>query len=118
MKINIFMTLGAYCITLEDGQKVYDVIHPQLKAHENVELDFEGVEIVASPFLNAAIGQLLRDLTPDELNTYLKFLNLSSYVRPTLRHVIENAKTYYTNAVYQRAVDTALQKEANASNGD
>ncbi|MBD2542537.1 STAS-like domain-containing protein [Planktothricoides sp. FACHB-1370] len=30
-----------------------------------VELDFAGVEIFASPFFNFAIGQLLRDISPD-----------------------------------------------------
>ncbi len=118
MPTPIFNTIGAYCITMEDGQKIYDLIHPQLKAHEKVDLDFDSVEIVASPFLNAAIGQLLRDLSSDELNTYLKFSNLSPFVRPTLKHVIENAKTYYTNPAYQRAVDSVLQEEANVSNDD
>lgn len=53
--------IGANCITLDDGQQVYNAIHPELTAGHPVELDFDRVEIFASPFFNAAIGQLLKD---------------------------------------------------------
>jgi hypothetical protein len=118
MNYNVFEHIGAYCITLDDGQKVYAAIHPELKAHERVELDFRDVEIVASPFLNAAIGQLLRDLSPEALNTHLKISNLSVLARPVLARVIENAKTYYSNPEYHEAVDRVIEKEVNAVNDD
>jgi hypothetical protein len=37
-------------------------------AKRPVELDFRSVNICISPFLNFAIGQLLRDIQPDTLN--------------------------------------------------
>lgn len=100
--------LGAYCITSDDGQRVYDQIHPLLREKQPVLLDFSGVQIVASPFLNAAIGQLLRDLDSETLNTYLKFENLASGSKPILRRVIENAKRYYTDPAYRAAVNKVM----------
>ena len=61
MEINIRQDLGENCMTLKQGQSLYDAIYPQLQSGETVELDFMGVRIFASPFFNYAIGQLLRD---------------------------------------------------------
>lgn len=95
--IRLSEAVGIHCITQQDGQKIYREIHPLLRDQQQVELDFTGVNVVASPFLNAAIGQLLRDLTPETLNTFLKFPNLPTVVKPILRRVIANARAYYTN---------------------
>jgi hypothetical protein len=68
MKIKIRQYLGENCMTLKQGQSLYDTIYPQIRSGETVELDFIGVRIFASPFFNYAIGQLLRYLTADRLN--------------------------------------------------
>ncbi|MFN7209706.1 MAG: STAS-like domain-containing protein [Aggregatilineales bacterium] len=102
--------IGKYCVTAEDGQRIYEQIHPLLSAQQHVQLDFAGVQIVASPFLNMAVGQLLRDLDPATLNTYLKFENLLSGFKPILRRVIENAKRYYADPAYRAAVESVLAK--------
>lgn len=108
MHYEVYTLIGPNCITLDDGQHIYDLIYPKLRAKEATELDFSDVRIVASPFLNAAIGQLLRDLSPEDLNTYLKISNLSAIARPVVKQVIENSKAYYSNPVYQQAVDRVI----------
>jgi len=118
MKYSIKENVGPNGITLQDGQKVYEIIYPELQGKREVELDFAEVRIVASPFLNAAIGQLLRDISPSDLNQYLKIKNLSQVSRPILKRVIENAKEYYANEDVQKAVEEALAKEANDSDVD
>lgn len=118
MNYSIKENVGANGITLQDGQKVYDAVYPELKEKREVTLDFAEVRIVASPFLNAAIGQLLRDLSPDDLNRYLKFANLPPVTRPILKRVIDNAKDYYTNAMVRQAVDEAVSIEAGSNDAD
>ncbi|MBI5930397.1 MAG: STAS-like domain-containing protein [Chloroflexi bacterium] len=118
MNYSIKENVGANGITLQDGQKVYDAIYPELKEKHKVTLDFAEVRIVASPFLNAAIGQLLRDLSPDDLNHYLKFVNLPPVTRPILKRVIDNAKEYYGSDQVRQAVDEAIGEEVNNTNGD
>jgi len=118
MKYDVQALTGENCITLDDGQKIYEQIHPRLQAKESVELDFTDVKIVASPFLNAAIGQLLRDISPDDLNTYLKISNLSLISRPVLRRVIENAKAYYGNDAVREAVDEVIDAAARSSDAN
>lgn len=94
--------IGENAMTLEDGAAVYARIHDPLVHGETVELDFDGVEVFASPFFNAGIGRLLGDLSAENLNARLKFNHLSEFGDRVLRRVIENAKEYYGASAPQR----------------
>lgn len=101
--------IGQNAVTLDDGMKIYNLIHSTLVHGNEVELDFYGVEIFATPFFNAGIGRLLDDLKPDLLNSQLKFEHLSDIGSRILRRVIDNAKDYYSSSALQRrSVDQAL----------
>jgi hypothetical protein len=115
MKIEIRTLLGKNCMTREDGQIVYDRIHAELLAEHSIELDFEGVEIFASPFFNFAIGQLLKDIEPDSLNRLLKISNLNSVGKPILKRVIENSKKYYSDSEYRSKVDKVIEEQATSA---
>lgn len=112
MKIDVFKVTGENCITLEDGQKIYDMIHSELSAGNNVELDFENVKIFASPFFNSAIGRLLKDFKSEDLNRLLKITNLNPTGMSVLKRVIENAKEYYSNPDMRKAVDDVLLEQS------
>jgi hypothetical protein len=112
MKIEVHALVGEDCITLDDGQKVYVQILPELKAGRPVEVDFQGVEVFASPFFNAAFGQLLRDFPGDDLNRLLEVTNLNPVGMSVLRRVIENSKKYFSDKKYRRIVDKVLDKQA------
>lgn len=115
MEYNIHDLVGKHCMTPQDGQKVYDLIHPELLAERPVELDFAGVDFFASPFFNFAIGQLLRDIPPETLNRLLKVSNLNRVGRQILRQVIENSKQYYSSDENTRqAVDKVVSEQANS----
>jgi hypothetical protein len=49
---------GECCITIDDGEKIYDLIYDALSNKQSVTLDFTNIEIYAAPFFNAAIGRL------------------------------------------------------------
>lgn len=110
MKIKDF--IGQRCITSEDGQRVYDEVRLKLKAAEDVQLDFDGVTVFASPFFNFAIGQLYRDFSAEVLQKHLKAENLSSNGTMILNRVIRNSKAYYENPVHRKAVDEAMKRLA------
>ena len=114
-KYNIYDLVGKYCMTLEDGQTVYQLIHPELKAERPVEVDFAGVDIFASPFFNFAIGQLLGDIKPETLNRLLKVSNLNPVGKQVLKTVIENSKRYYSlDEPTRQAVDKVISEQANS----
>jgi hypothetical protein len=112
MEINIRQDLGENCMTLKQGQSLYDAIYPHLQSGETVELDFMGVRIFASPFFNYAIGQLLRDLKADRLNELLIIKNLNAVGSNTLELVIENAQRYYSDAKFRHAKDEVIREMA------
>lgn len=95
MIISIHDQAGRYALTLQDGQQIYERIHPELAGGERVVLDFAGVDIFAAPFFNAAIGQLLRDFHREDLDSLLEIRNLSPDGHAVLRRVIANATHYY-----------------------
>ncbi len=101
---------GENCITFEDGQKLHDAIVLQMKAGEQVTLDFSGVKVFASPFFNAAVGQLLAEFDSEQLNRLLTFTNLDTNAMAVLRRVISNSKRYYQDDNVRKAVDAAIDK--------
>jgi hypothetical protein len=108
--------VGENAMTLDDGEAVFRLIHAPLVRGETVELDFNGVEIFASPFFNAGIGRLLADLQPDILNTLLKVQHISALGDNILRRVIENAKEYYAASPEQRqAIDRIVHDNVAAA---
>jgi hypothetical protein len=111
MKLDIKEIAGTNCITLQDGQVLFEKIHPQLKAGRPVELNFTGVRVFASPFFNAAVGQLLKDISPEQLNTLLKISDLAPVGLDTLKKVIENSREFYSSEENQRAVTENLPEE-------
>ncbi len=112
MKINVRQLAGENCISYEDGQKVYDLVHPELQAGRPVELDFSGVRVLVSLFLNAGIGRLLEDIPTADLNRLLTVSNLPPGGRGTLKRVIENSKDYYFNPQIREALDRILAEHA------
>ena len=102
MKIIVSEVAGTDCITMDDGQKVYDLIHPELQQHHTVELDFDGVELCASPFLNVALGMLYEDVASEDIHALLTFANLDPIWRHVLNMVIENAQAYYSTPEEER----------------
>ncbi len=80
-------------------------------AGSTVELNFKGVQVFASPFFNAAIGQLLRDISTAKLNDLLKVVDLPPNGVDTLKRVIENSREFYTSGENRKAVTEALKRE-------
>lgn len=112
MELKIKEMIGIRCITKDDGQKIYDIIHPKLLKNKPVKLDFQGVMQFASPFFNFAIGQLLKDLTVEELKRLLEIKNLVPDGRLLVNRVIENASKYHQDVDYRHIVDTILEQQA------
>ena len=112
MKCCVRELIGENAITLEDGQRIYDLIHPELKAGHVVSMDFNGVTVFASPFFNAGIGQLLKDIEPGQLNDLLNVANLVPTGLNVLKRVIDNAKEYYSNPKHKAAVDAVVKNHS------
>jgi hypothetical protein len=118
MKIIAKDLVGENCVTLDDGQKVYDLIFPELRKKQKVTLDFGSVKVFASPFFNASVGQLLKDFKVDELNKDLIVENISLLGKETLRRVIENSKIYYHDENLRKATDDTMSSHGANPDGN
>ncbi|MCL1491778.1 MAG: STAS-like domain-containing protein [Pseudanabaena sp. Salubria-1] len=112
MLFKVYKITGKFATDPDSGQKLYDLIHPYLVRGEAVQLDFTDVTVFASAFFNYAIGALLRDITLDDLNHLLTFKTLPNTGMGVLKRVITRAKQYYSDAQYQKAVDTVIEEYA------
>jgi hypothetical protein len=92
MRVNVHDLIGPYATTSEHGERVYEVIAPAINAGEPVELDFEEVEQVTSPFLNAAIGRLVPSEQPDRLAPLVRATNLGALDQRLFRAVLAGAR--------------------------
>lgn len=95
MKILAKEIVGENAISMQSGRNLYDRFSGTLLNGEDVELDFEGVNLFASPFFNASVGLLLKDIDVKTLQEKLKIVNLSNVGKQLLNHVIANAIKYY-----------------------
>ncbi|MBE9248499.1 STAS-like domain-containing protein [Dolichospermum sp. LEGE 00240] len=105
---NIYNMVGELATTEEPGQKLYEIIHPCLLRGEPVELDFTGVKVFASPFMNFAFGQLLKDISPEKLNQLIEFTSLNDDGWDVLQYIMTKAKRYYSDEKYRHAVDAVM----------
>jgi hypothetical protein len=99
---------GENLLNPEDGERLHAAIHDDLAAGRDVVLDFAGVRIVASAFLNAAIGQLYADLPEQVIKQHLTVPNLSDMGKFALKRVVDNSKRYYSDPHYRKAVDASV----------
>lgn len=77
MKVTLSELIGNNCESIDDGRKLYQVIHPEIVKGASVELDFSGVENIITPFLNACLGKLLDLFEKETIMERLVLCNIS-----------------------------------------
>lgn len=80
-----------------DGNLVFAEIDKIISANGNVELDFSGINILITAFLNSAIGQLYSKYEGEQLNKMLKLTNVAEEDKILFKKVVERAKEYFAN---------------------
>ncbi|MFA7628978.1 MAG: STAS-like domain-containing protein [Candidatus Dojkabacteria bacterium] len=111
IKIKVADLIGSpLCISAEDGQKVFGKVDQLVKEGKQVTISFENVTMLIALFLNAAIGQLYGSFSEEAVRAQLKVEGLSSDDMELLKHVVDNAKKYYSN---KKSYDDAWLEEDN-----
>ena len=86
-------------VSTENGERVFEIVNYHLEKNEKVILDFSGITIMITAFLNAAIGKLYgkKRYTPTFLNEHLKLENVEIEDRILFKDVIQRAKEYFAD---------------------
>ena len=96
IKISKYVTLNQG-VTLEEGQKIYDMIGQSLQKGEKVELDFEGITLTTTAFLNVVLGVLYKDYSSEDLKNTLFLKNVNTETARRIKKVTDTAKLFYSN---------------------
>ena len=108
--INVLSIVGSeYCVSTEDGEKVYELIKKAISGKRKIEISFLNTELVTASFLMPAIGELYKDFSDEEIAQYLSVKDLTRSGAISLKNVI-NAMKYYLKDPegYQKIMDDNL----------
>lgn len=94
LKVSDYTNLNI-AVSSDEGDKINMYIRKMLDRYEKVTIDFSDIIIMTSAFLNAAIGQLYKDYTSEELASRIKLLNVSDDDLPLFKKVTNRAKDYF-----------------------
>ena len=96
IRIKLTDTVGSnLCVSSEDGRPVFEKLEAALKTGRPIELDFAGIDMVISAFLNAAVGRLAEHLSIAQIHERIAFPNLGEEDRELMDRVLENAVRFY-----------------------
>jgi uncharacterized protein DUF4325 len=109
--IRILEVVGPHAVAGEDGDRVYALLQAAIARGERVQLDFSGVNVVASPFLNPAVGQLMKDHELAEVANMLEIVGLVEHGQRALERVLENSRRFYSDDQYRQSLVNILRGE-------
>lgn len=88
---------GDIAVSTSDGDLIYNLLNDYLSANKKIKIDFEGISILTTAFLNAAIGQLYSNPFYSDvfLNSHLELINVEKEDRILFSEVVKRAKEYF-----------------------
>ena len=86
---------SSICVAVEDGQKLFDVLSQAMAKNNQLELSFDGIDLIIPAFLNVAIGQLYGTFSEETIANVLSYTHLEDNDKALLELVIANALRYY-----------------------
>ena len=96
IRIKLTDTVGSnLCVSSEDGGAVFEKLQAALHTDRPIELDFSGIDMVISAFLNAAVGRLAEHRSIKQIHERITFKNLGDDDRELVDRVLENAVCFY-----------------------
>ena len=113
IQINIADLIGKpRGISAADGEMVFKEIYPLVKADTPVTLSFAGIRMVITAFLNAAIGKLYRDITPEDVERLVEVVDLAEAFQPALEHSKTWSQAFYADPErLDRSIEEVMEDE-------
>ena len=98
LRVLLGKVVGKNCSSIDDGEKVLNLIRPELIKGFTVELDFEGVKSVLTPFLNTCFGKLLEQFGRDVTMTHVSMRNISREHLQRVNNFISRKEEEFTQS--------------------
>lgn len=112
--IKVFDIVGDGALSSEHGYEIYNSIFPLLLSGEQITLDFSDVKYFCSHFCSAALGQLCKDFSREELRKVLSLKNVTPDGRYVMKRCMDHAWETYNDPDYMRkSIEALLNGELN-----
>ena len=98
LRVLLGKAIGENCSSVDDGEKVLDLLRPELIKGFNVELDFQGVKLVLTPFLNTCFGKLLEQFGREITMTHVSTRNISDELLQRINNFINRKEEEFTQS--------------------
>lgn len=98
IKVKNFLN-SPMAVSTERADQIFKECEKIIQNNHKIELDFEGVKLVITAFLNVAIGKLygLDEKSQEIVDSSIEFTNTSPTVKNMIDKVIINSKKFYQN---------------------
>ncbi|MDH5762716.1 MAG: STAS-like domain-containing protein [Nitrospinota bacterium] len=111
MRIKLLEIIGPECVSLDQGQKLYYLLFNELKGKNTVEVDFQGIETLYSPFLMGSLGKLLGHYDKEKLMQELVFCNITSEHLKSVNEFIDRAENQLTEQGYLQTMRELFEED-------
>ena len=98
LRVLLEKTVGKNCSSIDDGEKVLNLIRPELTKGFTVELDFEGVKLVLTPFLNTCFGTLLEQFGREITMTHVSMRNITDELLQRINNLINRKEEEFAQS--------------------
>ena len=97
-RIHLEKVVGENCASIDDGDKVFQLVRPELVKGFQVEIDFKGVKLMLTPFLNACFGKLLEQFGREVTMTHVSMRNISNELLQRINDFISRKESEFTKS--------------------
>ena len=111
LRVLLGKAIGENCSSIDDGEKVLALIRPELVKGFGVELDFKGVKLVLTPFLNSFFGKLLEQFGSEVTMTHVSMRNLSDEVLQRINNFINRKEEELTQSHDQKMLQEMFDED-------
>ena len=96
LRIYLEKVVGENCASIDDGDKVFQLVRPELVKGFQVEIDFKGINLMLTPFLNACFGKLLEQFGREITMTEVSMRNISNELLQRINDFISKKEVEFT----------------------
>lgn len=106
--VNDYITLNKG-VTPDEGELIFKKLYECFSEGSKVVLDFSGVEMMTTAFLNVAIGNLYKSYSSEQIKELLELKGLTAISARQIKKVTDTAKLFYRDEdKFNEEVDDVL----------
>lgn len=111
LRIYLKSELGGSCASLDDGAKILQLILPELYKGSTVEIDFEGVNMLLTPFLNASFGKILELFGKEQTMSNVVIRNVSDDFLNQINRFVDRKDIEFDNAIEREIIQEMFDED-------